>query len=205
MTHVLALSGSLRKDSLNSLLLKALPALAPAGMKWETCPDLGALPPYDGDLDHEDPPAGVARFRAAVDAAAGLVIVTPEYNYSLPGVLKNAIDWASRPKGSPALTGKCISVFIASPGRALGFRGLSEAKRVLGDLGNLVVAAPEVVINTAHSVLLRAEDGAAIVSDPMAQKLIRVQLAVLHDLLTHDVGGILRRSYRQHFGAQFPD
>ena len=206
MSRVLALSGSLRKDSMNSLLLRTLPALAPAGLKWDTFDDLGDLPVYDQDRDTDPPPASVARLRAAISAADGLVIATPEYNHSIPGVLKNAIDWASRPTKAPALIGKGVVVLVATVGRATGFRALADTTRVLNNMGNIVVPSPEIVINTAHSVIGCTPEGEPTLSDPVAVKLIQVQLNVLAELLANEVPSLLQRSiqrhYKQHFAAR---
>ncbi|MEU9335679.1 NAD(P)H-dependent oxidoreductase [Streptomyces sp. NPDC048290] len=198
MYPVLTLCGSLRADSLNSRLLRCLPALAPAAFSWRSYDGLGDLPLYDQDLDTDHPPPPVARFRRAVADAQGLVIATPEFNHSLPGVLKNAIDWASRPKADPALTGKPIVVLTATPARARGFRGLADTAALLNELGNIVVPQPQVVVHTAHRALTLDELGEPRLLDPDAARLIRVQLHVLGDLLAQDSAGALLRSIRHH-------
>jgi chromate reductase len=203
MPRVLALSGSLRRDSMNSLLLRTLPALSPVGLKWDTFDGLGDLPIYDQDRDTETPPPPVARLRAAIAAADGLVIATPEYNHSIPGVLKNAIDWASRPVAAPALTGKGVGILVATSGRASGFRALAEATKVLNNLSNIVVPSPELVINTAHTVVGRTPAGEPTLSDPVAARLIRVHLNVLAELLANDVPRLLLRSIQRHHNEHF--
>ena len=199
MSRVLALSGSLRRDSMNSLLLRTLPALSPAGLKWDTFDELGDLPIYDQDRDTGEPPAAVARLRTAISAADGLVIATPEYNHAIPGVLKNAIDWASRPSSAPSLTGKGVVILVATSGRASGFRALADTTRVLNNMSNIVVPSPEVVINTAHSVVGCTPEGEPTLSDPMTAKLIRVQLNVLAELLANEVPSQLLRSIQRHY------
>jgi len=188
---------------MNSFLLRALPALSPVSLKWDSFDGLGDIPIYDQDCDTDTPPASVARLRAAISAADGLVIATPEYNHSIPGVLKNAIDWASRPVDAPALTGKGIAVLVATSGRASGFRALAEATKVLNNLSNIVVPSPELVINTAHTVVGCTPSGEPALSDPVAAKLIQVQLNVLAELLANDVPRLLLRSIQRHHDLQF--
>jgi len=188
---------------MNSLLLRTLPALSPAELKWDTFDELGDIPVYDQDRDTDTPPASVARLRAAISAADGLVIATPEYNHSIPGVLKNAIDWASRPVGAPSLTGKGVGVLVATSGRASGFRALAETTKVLNNLSNIVVPSPELVINTAHTVVGCTPSGEPALSDPVAAKLIQVQLNVLAELLANDVPRLLLRSIQRHHDLQF--
>lgn len=113
---ILGFSGSLRSGSFNTALLRAAVALAPSGMEIRAFGGLRDLPHYDADLDQDVPPDAVTDLRRQITAAAGLLFVTPEYNYSVPGVLKNAIDWASRPPTTSALRGKPVAMMGASPG-----------------------------------------------------------------------------------------
>ena len=132
-----------------------------------------------------------------------MLFATPEYNHSIPGVLKNAIDWASRPVGTPSLTGKGVGVLVATSGRASGFRALAETTKVLNNLSNIVVPSPELVINTAHTVVGRTPSGEPTLSDPVAAKLIRVHLNVLAELLANDVPRLLLRSIQRHHELHF--
>src|SRR4051794_6343121 len=104
--RILGLSGSLRRGSHNTSLLRAAGAALPSGAELEVFGELGALPHYDADLDVDPGPAAAARLREAIEAADGVLIATPEYNGSIPGMLKNALDWASRPFPDNALKGK---------------------------------------------------------------------------------------------------
>ena len=104
--NVLGISGSLRRNSLNSAALRAAQALAPDGMRIDIV-DLSAIPLYNEDVREEGLPDAVADFRRRIAAADAVLIATPEYNYSVPGVLKNAIDWASRPRMPPKLIDAC--------------------------------------------------------------------------------------------------
>src|SRR3954454_20618111 len=115
--RVLGISGSLRRDSHNTKLLRAAGELAEAeGAELELFDGLKAIPPYDEDDDVGDGPEAVARFREAIAGAAAVLFATPEYNSSIPGVLKNAVDWASRPVGENALRNKTVAVIGASTG-----------------------------------------------------------------------------------------
>src|SRR4029077_20981286 len=109
---VLALSGSLREKSLNTALLRAAIRLAPAGMAVDIAP-IREIPLYDADLEARGIPEAVTRLRAAVREADALLIATPEYNFSIPGVLKNVIDWRSRPPFDKDLAGKALAIMGA--------------------------------------------------------------------------------------------
>ena len=113
MTSILALSGSLRRASFNSGLVRAAVEVAPAGITVTTF-DLRPLPFYDGDLEDAGPPQAVVNLKAAIAAADGVLLCSPENNASVPAVLKNAIDWASRPQG--AIQGKPVALAGATPG-----------------------------------------------------------------------------------------
>jgi chromate reductase len=114
--RILAISGSLRRDSHNTRLLRAAAEMLPPGVELVPFDGLAAVPPYDEDLDRDPAPAGVEELRAAIADADALLISTPEYNASIPGVLKNAIDWASRPYPQNVLRGKPVAVIGASTG-----------------------------------------------------------------------------------------
>ena len=103
--RVLAISGSLREGSLNTRLLREIAERAPAGVEIELWNGLKSIPPYDADDDTEPAPEPVRELRHAIAGADGLLFATPEYNSSIPGVLKNAIDWASRPRDRTPLQG----------------------------------------------------------------------------------------------------
>jgi chromate reductase len=119
---ILGFAGSLRKDSYNKALLRAAMELLPEGVALETV-DLEGIPPYNQDLDGT-PPRKVTDFKAKIRGADALLIATPEYNYSIPGVLKNAIDWASRPYGDSAFQDKPVAIMGAS----IGMLGTARAQ-----------------------------------------------------------------------------
>jgi chromate reductase len=147
---LLIVSGSIRRDSLNTRLAHLLAASGPIG---ETTVEhgLGRLPFYDGDLEAAGIPAAVEALRIAVAAAAAVVIVTPEYNGTVPGVLGNAIDWLSRPAGHSVLRDKPVVVCSASPTRFGGVRAAEHLRTVLARVGARVTAGPAVA--TAHERL----------------------------------------------------
>ncbi len=137
--RALGISGSLRRDSYNSALLRAAAERLPAGaelVEWER---LGEIPPYDADLEAESVPAVVAELRQAVREADAVLLATPEYNHSLPGQLKNALDWISRPAGQSALNGKPAAAIGASTGVFGAVWAQAEARKVLGAIGARVV------------------------------------------------------------------
>ena len=112
---ILAISGSLRAASHNTALLRAAAELAPEGVEFELYEDLEPLPPYNEDRDTDDPPAEVARLRQAIEDADAVLLSTPEYNGTMPGQMKQVVDWASRPHGpGAALWGKPVAVIGAS-------------------------------------------------------------------------------------------
>jgi chromate reductase len=198
MARVLGLCGSLRRDSFNAALLRVISQQLPDGMEIEIFEGLADVPPFNADIDTQPPLPAVARLRAAIRAADGLIVTTPEYNHSIPGVLKNAFNWASRPTTDLSLTGKAAVVAVATRGQHLGFRGLSETMRMLTGFGNIVVPGPEVVINAAHERLVPGPDGTVRLNDSIACDLIRSQLAVLADLLDAGAARTLGESLRRH-------
>jgi chromate reductase, NAD(P)H dehydrogenase (quinone) len=146
---VLGISGSLRRDSHNTKLLREAARHAPEGVELEILDRelLRAVPPFDED--HEsDPPASVEEIRSLVSSADAVLIATPEYNHSIPGWLKNVVDWLSRPKGEAALLGKDVAVAGASTGMFGAVWSQAELRKSLGGAGARVVDE-EVVVPSA--------------------------------------------------------
>jgi chromate reductase, NAD(P)H dehydrogenase (quinone) len=138
--RVLGISGSLRRDSLNTALLRAAAERLPAGAELVEWRRLGEIPPYDADLEAEEgAPAVVEELREAVLAADAVLLATPEYNHSLPGQLKNALDWISRPAGQSALNGKPAAAIGAATGMFGAVWAQAEARKVLSALGGRVI------------------------------------------------------------------
>jgi len=154
---ILAISGSLRAASFNTAVLKKIEALL-GDRAAVTYADIGALPHYNGDLDGDDAPAAVTAFKAQIAAADALIIATPEYNYSIPGVLKNAIDWASRPAFQSGFAGKRVGIVSASMAGTAGARAQAHLKAVLNGVLADIIAMPEVMLGAAHTLI--GEDGA---------------------------------------------
>jgi chromate reductase len=139
--RVLGISGSLRRGSLNGALLRAAAERLPAGAELVELERLREVPPYDEDVELEGTPTVVEELRAAVDEAGAVLIATPEYNHSIPGQLKNALDWVSRPAGQSALNGKPAAVVGASTGMFGAVWAQAELRKVLGAMGGRVVEA----------------------------------------------------------------
>ena len=176
--HILAISGSLRAASLNTALLRAAAKHAPAGIAITRYEGLADVPPYNGDLDGEAVlPAAVRDLREAISRADGLLIAMPEYNYSVPGQLKNALDWASRPIGASALQHKDIAVAGASPGHFGTARGQLALRQVLVATHSRVVQRPEVAVFGAHQRF----DEAGNLADEVTIALLRDLLIALRD------------------------
>jgi chromate reductase len=139
--RLLAISGSLRADSHNSRLLRIAAEEAPAGVEIDIYEGLAGIPPYDADLDTFPGPGPVRELRDLIATADGLLFATPEYNSSIPGVLKNAIDWASRPRDMTPLAGKPTAVMGATTGHFGAVWAQAELRKVLGSAGARVLDA----------------------------------------------------------------
>ena len=146
---VCGIAGSLRKGSYNRALLGACLELAPEGMTIQVFDRLRDIPPYDGDQDTPTAPEPVAALRSAIAGADALLLVTPEYNFGIPGVLKNAIDWASRPPGKSCLNTKPAAILGASPGLMGTVRAQMALRQSLMFTETYVLMKPEVLVTRA--------------------------------------------------------
>jgi chromate reductase, NAD(P)H dehydrogenase (quinone) len=173
--RVLGIAGSLRKASYNRALLRAAVELAPGGMTIEVFEGLGALPPYDGDVEAAGDPQPVVALKRAVAAADALLVATPEYNYSVPGVLKNAVDWASRPPGASVLNRKPAAIMGASPAGTGTARAQLALRQSFLFTETLVLPKPELYVGRAQERI----DAAGRVTDESTRKLIRQLLDAL--------------------------
>lgn len=135
MVRILGISGSLRGGSHNTSLLRAAADQLPPGVELELYEGLRQLPPYDPDLDRDQADPAVARLREAIARADGVLIASPEYNGSIPGVLKNALDWASRPFPENSFRGKPVAVIGASTGLFGAVWAQAETRKILGIVG----------------------------------------------------------------------
>ncbi len=133
--RILGIAGSLRAGSVNRRLLAAVAYELPADVTLEVWDDLEEVPPFNEDLEGGQAPAAVTELRSVIKGADGVLIATPEYNGSIPGQLKNALDWASRPRGTAVLEGKPVATLSASPSRRGGAGAQADLRKVLGVIG----------------------------------------------------------------------
>jgi chromate reductase len=171
--RLLGISGSLRKQSLNTAALHAAAQLLPEAVSMEIF-DLSSIPIYNDDVREQGFPGPVQRFRDKIASADAVLIATPEYNYSIPGPLKNAIDWASRPPSQP-FDGKPIAIMGASPGGIGTARSQYHLRQVFVFLNGMLLNRPEVMIASAHTKF----DAEGNLVDDAAKEHIRKQLAAL--------------------------
>jgi chromate reductase, NAD(P)H dehydrogenase (quinone) len=150
--RLLAISGSLRRDSHNTRLLRAAAEHLPPGVELELWEGLHDVPPYNQDDDIETAPPAVAELRGAVARADAVLLATPEYNHSVPGALKNALDWASRPFASNPFRGKPVAVIGASTGLFGAVWAQAELRKVLAAMGARIVEG-EVAVGQAAEKL----------------------------------------------------
>jgi chromate reductase len=149
---ILAISGSLRAASYNTALLRAAAELAPEGVEFELYDNLEALPPYNEDRDTDTPPLEVARLRRAIDQSDAVLFSTPEYNATMPGQLKQVVDWASRPRGPEAsLWGKPVAAFGASVTDYGAIWAQDHLRKALGLAGARVLET-ELPVARAHEL-----------------------------------------------------
>ena len=146
---ILGISGSLRKKSYNKSLLSAAKEFLPEGMEMEIF-DLIDIPLYNGDVEDAGIPESVKIFKEKIASSDGVLISTPEYNYSIPGVLKNAIDWASRPP-APPLYGKPVAIMGATPGMGGTMRGQMALRHVAVNTNMIMMNKPEILVSTAQN------------------------------------------------------
>jgi chromate reductase len=164
--HVLVIPGSLREGSFSAALARAVCALDVEGVTTEYFDAVRDLPIYDQDLDRDPLPAAAAALRERITAADGLFIVTPEYNYNIPGGLKNAIDWASRPFAAHCLLEKRIAVVGCSPGTRGGKASVEYLRSVVPQLKAHLVG-PEVLIPAVNTLV----DGNGVVDASVRGRL----------------------------------
>jgi len=165
--HVVGISGSLRRASFNSALLLAARELAPPELIIEVH-ELGSIPLFNLDLETDGAPVGVEELRGAVRRADGLLLVTPEYNHGVPGVLKNAIDWLSQPLRQSALDGKPTALMGASTGLSGTARSQSQLRQAFVLTNSPVMQQPEVLVGRAHEKF----DAAGRLTDQLTREFV---------------------------------
>ncbi|HWM86991.1 MAG TPA: NADPH-dependent FMN reductase [Kofleriaceae bacterium] len=167
---MLALPGSIRRGSYNRLLAAAAVELAPPDMTVQVHADLSSIPLFSEDLEREDLPVSVLRLRDDVASASGLLIATPEYNQSIPGVLKNAIDWLSR---TDVLVGKPVAIIGATTGRWGTRLAQAALRQVLHATGSMVLPGPALFAAEAESLF----DSAGRLIDPATRATLAAIMA----------------------------
>ncbi len=165
--RILGIAGSLRRESYNRAALRAAAQLVPEGALLDIF-ELDGIPLFNQD-DDQQPPAQVVELKRRIREADAVLFVTPEYNYSIPGVLKNAIDWASRPYGDSAWNGKPAAIMGATVGALGTVRAQYHLRQILVFLNMFPLNQPEVMIGSAHTRF----DQAGNLTDETAQELIR--------------------------------
>ena len=178
--NILGISGSLRATSFNSGLIRTAATLLPKGATLTTA-SLRDIPMYDGDLDTEPQPQPVVAFKTLIEEADGVLIATPEYNYSYPGVLKNAIDWASRGTTRP-LHDKPIAVIGASPGNFGAVRAQTDLRRLMSAVSGLVLPRPELLVSNIHTKI----DEHGIITDESTLKVYRTLINNFLEFIEHN-------------------
>nr|CBX80985.1 FMN-dependent NADPH-azoreductase [Erwinia amylovora ATCC BAA-2158] len=169
------LLGSLRQASLNAVIANSLPALAPAGIEISALGSIADFPHYNADIEAKGFPAAVLAMGNAIAAADGVIIVTPEYNYSLPGALKNAIDWLSRLEENP-FANKPVAIQTASPGAIGGARAQYHLRQSMVFLNARVLNKPEIFIGQASS---RIDVESGTINDESTRHHLTAQLEAL--------------------------
>jgi chromate reductase len=175
--RVLGLSGSLRADSYNTKLLRAAEELLLDDVQFELWDGLKAVPPYDEDDDRDPAPVAVAQLRDAIAGADAVLFATPEYNSSIPGQLKNALDWASRPIAANVLRDKPVAVVGASTGVFGAIWAQAELRKVLAAIGARVLDA-ELPVGRAQTVF---DEEGRLVDDDVRARLGEVVYGLIED------------------------
>jgi chromate reductase len=172
--NVLVICGSLRKGSYNAALSRALPALAPQGMTLKAAPPFETFPLYNADIQEASGfPGAVEEFAAAIREADGVLIVSPEYNWSIPGALKNALDWVSRMKNQP-FKEKPVAIQSASQGPLGGARMQYHLRMALTYLNSFVFGTPEIFVGMAQN---KFDKETFELKDQATMDIIKTQLA----------------------------
>jgi chromate reductase, NAD(P)H dehydrogenase (quinone) len=181
VTRILGISGSLRRDSHNTNLLRAAAGAAGPDVELELYDGLKEIPPYDEDDDVDPRPPSVARLHAAIADADAVLFATPEYNASIPGHLKNAVDWISRPVATNMLRNKPVAVVGASTGAFGALWAQAELRKVLASLGARVLDL-EVPVAHAHT---RFDEG-RLTDDEVRARLVDVVDTLVAEARTRD-------------------
>ena len=166
---IVGISGSIRKKSLNTFLLKAAADLAPDGISFEVV-KINAIAPYNEDMDNEDKPIAITEYLNKIDEADVILFTSPEYNHGMSGVLKNAIDWASRPAFQSPLLNKPYGILTASKSPVGGARAQADLKNVLSSTLSVIYPANEYLLPNAHE---KFDENGKLVDDTAIRRLKR--------------------------------
>ena len=179
--NVISICGSLRKGSYNRMVMNLLPGWAPANLKISEAPPFAEFPLYNADVQNSSGfPAPVQTLADAIRAAAGVIFVSPEYNYSIPGGLKNAIDWVSRLPNQP-LAGKPVAIQSASPSVLGGARAQYHLRQMMVFLDALVFNKPEIMVTFVNT---KVDEAQGVLTDEPTRKIIAQQLAAFSKFIT---------------------
>jgi chromate reductase len=181
---VLVICGSLRKASYNAALARALPALAPPGLALRPAASLETIPNYNADVQQAGDPPSVVGLTDAIRAADGLIIVAPEYNWSIPGVLKNAIDWVSKVKDQPFLD-KPVALQSAATGMLGGSRMQYHLRQALISIEAQILIRPEVFVTFAAK---KFDATTLELTDQPTRDMVKLQLAAYEKFLRRCTG-----------------
>jgi chromate reductase len=193
MTTILFLVGSLRRDSLNARLARVAARELPEGYDAVFF-DIGTLPFFSDDLTREHTPEVVRQFRDAVRDADGVFVTTPEYNYALPGVVKNAVDWASRPMmPRNSIVGTPMNCAVATISATNGIRSLHDLKRIWAGCGGVTVNSFDFVLQNAPTKFID-QDGLETL-EPVSLKILRFALDNLERLIEYKAGQVVEANW----------
>ena len=185
--RILGLVGSLRAGSFNRWLLAAAADELPADVTLEVWDGLEDIPPFNEDLESGPPPVAVAELRSVMENADGVLIATPEYNGSIPGQLKNALDWASRPRGAAVLEGKPVATLSASPSRRGGAGAQADLRKVLGVIG-ADIRGEEIAVPHIHQ---QFDQHGGLVDQELRARLHSTMAALIAPVVATNVPGAL--------------
>jgi chromate reductase len=182
--NILTICGSLRKNSFNAALARALPALAPAGLSIKPAPAWADIPIYNHDIQDAGWPAPVTAWADAIRSADGVIIVSPEYNWTIPGGLKNAIDWTSRMKNDP-FKGKPVAIQSCAGGLLGGARMQYHLRQCLTSVESVVLIRPEVFVNFSPK---KFDEKSLDLIDQATKDMVKVQLEAFEKLVRKQTG-----------------
>jgi len=182
--NILTICGSLRKNSFNAALARALPALAPAGLSTKPAPAWADIPIYNHDIQDAGWPAPVTAWADAIRAADGVIIVSPEYNWTIPGGLKNAIDWTSRMKNDP-FKGKSVAIQSCAGGLLGGARMQYHLRQCLTSVESVILIRPEVFVTFAAK---KFDEKTLELTDQATKDMVKLQLEAFEKFVRKQTG-----------------